>query len=145
LEPLSKGSRLDIQLKEEELRAYYDQHLKAYTYPEMMKIHSLVFSKERMQKAIISLRQGTDFQWLKANAEGQVDKNTAGVLNFDGNLLTTKDLSENAQKSVSGAKTGDFRFLRVRKTTFMFCTSKRSFRLNHNRIQRQENRSQKDL
>jgi hypothetical protein len=77
----------------------------------MMKIHSLVFSKrEDAEKAIISLRQGTDFQWLKANAEGQVDKNTAGVLNFDGNLLTTKDLSENAQKSVSGAKTGDFRF-----------------------------------
>jgi hypothetical protein len=108
---VKKAVAPDVQLKEEELRTYYDQHLKEYTYPEMMKISSLVFSKrEDAEKATISLRQGTDFQWLKANAEGQVDKNTAGVLNFDGNFLTTKDLPENVQKSVSGAKTGDFRF-----------------------------------
>ncbi len=36
-------------------------------------------------------------------------KNTKGVLNFDGNLLTTKDLPEDVRKAVSGAKSGDFR------------------------------------
>ena len=102
----------DIKLKEEELKAYYDQHIKEYTYPEMMKIKSLAFSKrEDAEKAIVNLRQGTDFQWLGANAEGQVDKNTTGVLNFEGNLLTTKNLPENVQKAVSGAKSGDFRLL----------------------------------
>jgi parvulin-like peptidyl-prolyl isomerase len=102
----------DVKLKEEELRAHYDQHIKEYTYPEMMKIKSLVFSKrEDAEKAIVNLRQGTDFQWLGANAEGQVDKSTEGVLNFEGDLLTTKDLAENVQKAVSGAKSGDFRLL----------------------------------
>jgi parvulin-like peptidyl-prolyl isomerase len=102
----------DVKLTEEELKAYYDEHIKDYTYPEMMKINSLVFSKrEDAEKAIVSLRQGADFQWLKANAEGQVDQNAKGVLDFGGNLLTTKDLPENVQKAVSGAKTGDFRLL----------------------------------
>ncbi len=102
----------DVKLNEEELKAYYDQHMKEYSYPEMMKIRSLAFSKrEDAEKAIVNLRQGTDFQWLGANAVGQVDTNTKGVLSFEGNLLTTKDLPENIQKAVSGAKSGDFRLL----------------------------------
>jgi hypothetical protein len=109
---VAKAVAPDTKLKEEELKTYYDQHVKEYTYPEMMKINSLVFSKrEEAEKAIISLRQGTDYQWLKANAEGQVDKNTKGVLHFEGNLLTIKNLPEKVQKAVSGAKPGDFRLL----------------------------------
>jgi parvulin-like peptidyl-prolyl isomerase len=109
---VAKAVSPDIKLKEEELKTYYDKHIKEYTYPEMMKIMSLPFSRrEDAEKAMVSLRQGTDFQWLKANADGQVDKNRKGVLNFEGNLLTTKDLPVNVQKAVSGAKSGDFRLL----------------------------------
>lgn len=100
----------DVKLKEEEIKAYYDQHIKEYTYPEMMKINSLVFGKrEDAEKTITSLKKGTDFQWVKAHAEGQMDRNTKGVLDFDGKLLTTKDLTEEIRKAVSGAKAGDFR------------------------------------
>jgi hypothetical protein len=100
----------DVKLNDEELKAHYDQHIKEYSYPEMMKIRSLVFLKrDDAEKAIVNLRQGADFQWLEANAEGQVDKNTKGVLNFEGNFLTTKNLPENVQKAISGAKSGDFR------------------------------------
>jgi hypothetical protein len=107
---VQKAVAPDIQLNEEELRTYHDQHIKEYTYPEMMKISSLIFSRrEEAERALTSLRKGTDFQWLGANAEGQVDKNAKGILNFEGNLLTTKDLPENVQKVVSGAKSGDFR------------------------------------
>ena len=109
---IAKAVAPDIKLMEEELKTYYDQHVKEYTYPEMMKIKSLVFSKrEDAEKAIVKVRQGTDFQWLEANAEGQVDKNRQGVLVFEGNLLTTKDLPENVRKAVSGAKSGDVRLL----------------------------------
>jgi len=107
---IAKAVAPDIKLKEEELKAYYDQHIQEYTYPEMMKIRGLVFSKrEDAEKALVNLRQGADFQWLKANAEGQVDSKAKGVLSFEGNLLTTKDLPENVQKAVSGAKSGDVR------------------------------------
>jgi hypothetical protein len=116
---IAKAVAPDIKLIEEELKTYYDQHIKEYTYPEMMKIKSLVFSKrEDAEKAIVNLKQGTDFQWLEANTEGQVDKNREGVLIFEGNLLTTKDLPENVQKAVSGARSGDVRLLADPKNYF---------------------------
>ena len=101
----------DVKPKEEELKAYYNEHIKDYTYPKMMKINGLVFTKrEFAEKALEKLRKGTDLQWLAENAEGQIDKsNSKDVLNFEGKLLTTKDLPEGVRKSVSGAKPGDFR------------------------------------
>jgi hypothetical protein len=100
----------DIKLKEEEIKAYYNEHIKEYTMPEMMKINSLAFAKrEDAETAIEKLRKGTEFQWLSANAEGQVDKNAKGLLTFDGKLLTTKDLPEGVQKAMHGARDGDFR------------------------------------
>ena len=101
----------DIKLKEEDLKAYYDDHIKEYTFPEMMKINSLVFAKREFAEMVLEkLRKGTDFQWLAENAEGQIDKsNSKDVLNFEDKFLTTKDLPEGVSKSVSGAKPGDFR------------------------------------
>jgi parvulin-like peptidyl-prolyl isomerase len=100
----------DIKLKEEEMKAYYREHIKEYTMPEMMKINSLAFARrEDAEGAIGRLRKGTEFQWLAANAEGQVDKNAKGVLNFGERLIITSDLPEGVQKAVRGAKTGDFR------------------------------------
>ena len=100
----------DIKLKEEEMKAYYSEHLKEYTMPEMMRINGFVFAKRKDgESAIENLRKGTEFQWLAENAEGQVDKNTKGLLTFDGKLVTTKDLPEGVQKAIHGARTGDFR------------------------------------
>jgi hypothetical protein len=101
----------DIKLKKEELKTYYDDHIKEYTTPEMMKINSVVFAKrEFAEEALEKLRRGTDFQWLAENAGGQIDKrNSKDVLNFEGKFLTVKDLPERVRKSVSGAKPGDFR------------------------------------
>ena len=101
----------DIELKEEELKTYYNDHIKEYTFPEMTKINSLVFRKRELaEKALEKLRKGTDFQWLMENAEGQIDKsNSKDMLSFEGKFLTTKDLPEGVRKSVSGANPGDFR------------------------------------
>ena len=107
---VQKAVEPDVKLREEELKANYDEHLKEYTYPEMMKIVGLVFGKkEDAESAVANLRKGANFQWIKENAEGQVDQNTKGVLVFDGRLLTKKDLPEGVGKAVAGAKTGDFR------------------------------------
>ena len=107
---VQKAVAPDVKLREEELKANYDEHIKEYTYPEMMKIVSLVFGKrDDSERAAVNLRKGADFQWMKENAEGQVDQNTKGILNFDGRLVTTKDLPEGVQKAVTGAQTGDFR------------------------------------
>jgi len=100
----------DVKLKEEELKAHYGQHIKDYTYPEMMKMSNLVFEKrESAEKAIVALKKGTDFRWVKVNAEGQLDRNARGILDLDGRLLITRDLPEELRKVISGAKAGDFR------------------------------------
>jgi hypothetical protein len=116
---VQKAVAPDVKLKEEELKTNYDKHIKEYTYPEMMKIVSLAFGKrEDAEKAIANLRRGTDFQWMKENAEGQIDQGTKGVLSFDGRLLTTKDLPEGVRKAVNGAKTGDFRLYESSKNHY---------------------------
>ena len=100
----------DVKLQEEELKAHYGQHIKDYTYPEMMKMSNLVFEKrESAEKAIVALKKGTDFRWVKVNAEGQLDRNARGILDLDGRLLITRDLPEELRKAISGAKPGDFR------------------------------------
>ena len=47
------------------MKAYYHEHIKEYTMPEMMKIKSLVFAKrEDGEDNIEKLRKGTEFQWI---------------------------------------------------------------------------------
>ena len=107
---IQKAVEPDVKLKEEELKANYDEHIKEYTHPEMVKMISLVFGKRGdAERAIANLRKGADFQWIKENAEGQVDQTSKGVLVFDGRLLTRRDLPEGVAKAVTGAKAGDFR------------------------------------
>jgi hypothetical protein len=98
----------DVKIMEEDLKAFYKAHIQELTLPEMMRIKSLVFVKrEDAEAVILKLRKGTDLQWLMSNADGQVDRVTKNLLDFDGKLLTTKDLPNEISKVVSGARTGD--------------------------------------
>jgi len=100
----------DIKIDQKELKTHYQENMEKYTFPEMMRIKELVFeSKNDAVSAVEKLRKGTDFNWLSSNAEGQVDKNTGGLLRFKGELLTVSSMPEGVQKSVSGANPGDFR------------------------------------
>jgi parvulin-like peptidyl-prolyl isomerase len=100
----------DVKLNEEQVKAYYQTHMAEYMLPEMMRISSLAFEKRADAEAgIEKLRKGTDFQWLSAHAEGQVDKKSNGLLVFEGALLTTADLPEGMRKVISGAKAGDLK------------------------------------
>jgi len=100
----------DIKIDQNELKAHYQENIKNYTFPEMMRIKELVFaSKSDAVSAVEKLRKGTDFDWLSSKAEGQLDKNTGGLLRFKGELLTVSSLPEGVQKTISGANPGDFR------------------------------------
>jgi hypothetical protein len=107
---INKAVAPGIKLKTEEVKAYYKENSKAYTSPEMMKIKSLVFAKEKdAVEALDKLTKGTDFNWMSSHAEGLVDQSEQGLLTFEGNLLVLDSLPEGVQKSVSDAKPGDFR------------------------------------
>jgi len=107
---IKKAVAPDIKLTREELQTHYEEHVKEYTDPEMMRIKSLVFDKRNNAvDAIAKLKKGTDFNWLGANAEGQVDPATKGLLRLEGRPVTVKSLPENIKKALTGSRAGDFR------------------------------------
>jgi len=107
---IQKVIQPDIKLTEAEVKAYYDAHAKEYAAPEMMRIRSLVFTKRGDAENVIEkLKEGAEFQWLAAHAEGQADRNAKGVWSFDGKPITTHDLPEGMQKVIAGARAGDIR------------------------------------
>ncbi len=100
----------DVKITEEEVKTYYDEHASEYTTPEMMKISALIFgTQELADSAMERLKKGADFNWMKSNAEGQVDMNTPGLLNFSGNTIATKSMNEEVRSALLGAKPEDYR------------------------------------
>ena len=99
-----------IQLDMKELQQYYDDHREDFSSPKMIRLRSLIFRhKSQAIDAIDKLTGGTDFDWLAANAQGQVDRSAAGLLRFDGRLLTQQGLPEGLRSAVAGCSTGDYR------------------------------------
>lgn len=100
----------EVKITEGEVADYYKEHQDEFSSPAMIKLKSLAFSKkEYAEAAIEKLRKGTDFAWLKANAEGQATGSSTSFLEFDGSTLVTKNLPEAVRETVAGAKSGDFR------------------------------------
>jgi hypothetical protein len=100
----------EIRITEQELKAHYNSHVTDYTEPAMTRLKSLVFAKRGdAESALTKLRQGAEFQWLAAHAEGQVDRSAKGVVSFEGNPLITEELPEGVRKAIGGAKAGDAR------------------------------------
>jgi len=118
---LQKAIVPEIKIKEEELKKYYNTNITDYTSSEMIKINSIVFAKkEDADNALEKLRKGTDFKWIKDNANGQVDRNTEGILTFENNVLTIKSLSEDLKKAVAGTKSGDFRLYEDSQNKYVY-------------------------
>ena len=101
----------DVKVDEEELKSYYQAHIGEYTFPEMVRIDGLVFSDRKDAEATIEkLRKGADFQWLRANADGQVEAGKGeNLLEFRGQMLDATTLPEEVRKAISGASPGDYR------------------------------------
>lgn len=101
----------DVKVEDEELTSFFQAHIGDYTFPEMVRIDSLVFSnRDSAEDAIGKLRAGADLQWLRANADGQVDPAKAkNLLEFGGQLLDVTTLPDGVRKAVSGAAAGDYR------------------------------------
>jgi len=73
-------------------------------------VRSLAFSRRAAgEDAMRKLREGSDYGWLAANAEGRVAKGTPGVLTLDGQPVTVDSMPHGLQKALAGAKSGDFR------------------------------------
>lgn len=101
----------DVKVGDEELNEFYQAHIGDYTYPEMVRIDGLLFSdRKTSEEAIEKLRKGADFQWLRTNAEAQVDPAKGeNLLDFKAQLLDASTLPEGVRKAISGAAPGEYR------------------------------------
>jgi parvulin-like peptidyl-prolyl isomerase len=101
----------DVKVGDEELKEFYQAHIGEYTFPEMVRVDGLLFSeKKTAEEAIEKLRKGADFQWLRTNAEGQVDPAKGeNLLEFKAQLLDATTLPEGVRKAISGAAPGEYR------------------------------------
>ena len=98
------------KMTEPEVRKYYDAHLKDYSSPEMMRIRGLAFAKRSAaEDATRKLREGADYNWMASNADGQVPRNTPGLLTLDGRPVTITSMPEGVRKVLTGAKAGEYR------------------------------------
>jgi hypothetical protein len=98
------------KMRQEEVRQYYDTHGKEYSNPPMIKARSLAFARRpAAENAVRKLREGTDYRWLAANAEGQVAADAADVLRLDGKPLIIESLPAGVGKALSAGKAGEVR------------------------------------
>lgn len=100
-----------VEVTPDEIEAFYENHVADYTSPEMVRLESLTFDDPATaQRALEHLNSGADINWMRANAEGQVDPESSPVhLRFDARLVTVTSLSESVRKAIAGAETGNFR------------------------------------
>ncbi|SPQ00539.1 conserved exported hypothetical protein [Candidatus Sulfobium mesophilum] len=100
----------EVKTSEQDLKAYYKEHPGDYTTPEMMKVSDLVFeTRELAENALDRLNRGADFYWMKSNAEGQLDSSKPDVLSFPDTTVVTRNLPEGVRKTLSGAKSEEYR------------------------------------
>jgi parvulin-like peptidyl-prolyl isomerase len=70
----------DVEISEEEVRKYYEEHADDFSSPRMLRVNSLVFySLTDAESALRKLNERADFKWVSANSPGQVDKDTEGI------------------------------------------------------------------
>jgi hypothetical protein len=99
----------EVKVTEEEVRARYERRREEFTTPRMFRLEGLAFtSAKAAQAAQEQLRGGADFEWLRANAEGQLPPE-ARQLRFGGALLSASGLPPSLVKALSGAQPGEFR------------------------------------
>jgi parvulin-like peptidyl-prolyl isomerase len=106
---IEKVLKPEITIAPGDLQAYYRQHMERYTYSEMVKLRSLVFTNEPdARSALERLRKGTDYRWIRANAKGQAEAGADGVTRFGEGFVTVGSLPEAVRRALAGTGEGKF-------------------------------------
>jgi hypothetical protein len=99
----------DVKISDADVKKYYEQHKKDFTYPAFFKVESIGFGTLKdAQAAAEKLRAGTDFKWLNANADGKLpdEKLTEGL---PSGAIAATAMTPAFAKAMQGAKRGDYR------------------------------------
>ncbi len=99
----------EVKVTDEEARAYYEKHKGEFTTPTLFKLRALAFGRpEDAEAAFQKLKTGTDFNWMAANADGQLEA-AKQSLHFDQVPVIATSLPAELAGALTGAKSGDYR------------------------------------
>jgi nitroreductase len=98
-----------VKVTEPEVQALYEKRKDQFTFPQMYRIDAMAFDNAKAAQATMDkLKAGTDLEWLRANAEGQL-KPDDQALQFQGTPLSVKGMPVSLAKTLTGAQPGDYR------------------------------------
>jgi nitroreductase len=98
-----------VKVTEADAQALYEKRKDQFTFPQMYRIDAMAFDNAKTAQATLEkLKAGTDLEWLRANAEGQL-KPDDQALQFQGTPLSVKGMPASLAKALTGAQPGDFR------------------------------------
>jgi parvulin-like peptidyl-prolyl isomerase len=99
----------DVRVTEGDVKKYYDEHAAQFSYPAFYTISSIAFERQKAaQAAYEKLKAGTDFKWLKANADGQLAE-AKRAIEFDGSTVSARAIPPDLGRLLANAKSGDLR------------------------------------
>ncbi|WP_243371560.1 peptidylprolyl isomerase [Geotalea sp. SG265] len=132
----------DVKVSDDDIAAYYKEHLNDYTIPAMVKAQGLVFQKKNAaEENMEKLKKGIDFDWVKNNAEGQVDKaQSEHLLEFSGKLLSIATMPDGIRETVQDAKEDDVRMYASPEGYFYVLQVKKVVPATHSPLEKERKR-----
>lgn len=104
----------EIKVKESDIKAYYESHKAEYTFPAFYRLESLAFKDQKAaKKALDKLKAGTDFKWLRANADGVVPVEDSTLV-LPNQPLNASTLASELVDAIGGAGPGEYRIFQER-------------------------------
>jgi hypothetical protein len=115
---LAKGIAADLKVTEAEGQKYYEEHKAEFSSPALYKLEGVAFpTASAAQAALKRLQGGTEFKWLRQNADGQV-KLDDQVMQLEGTTFTAESLPAQLQTVLAGAGRGDYKLCEAAPSQF---------------------------
>ncbi len=115
---VQKAIAPDVKVSEEEGQKYYEAHKAEFSYPGFYKLEGVAFQTSKAAEAALKrLQGGTEFKWVRANAEGQV-KLEDQALQLEGTTFSAASLPPELLTILSGAGRNDYRIYQADASQF---------------------------
>jgi hypothetical protein len=98
-----------IKVTEGEVQALYEKRKAQFTFPQMYRLDGIAFGSAKAAQGVFEkLKGGTDLEWLRANAEGQL-KAEEQALGFAGSPVSVNTMPQSLVKALPGSQAGEYR------------------------------------
>jgi hypothetical protein len=98
-----------VKVTEADAKALYERRKAQFTFPQMYRLDGLGFASAKTTESVLEkLKGGTDLEWLRANAEGQLPAEEQ-QFQLQGAPVSANTMPPSLVKVMTGAQRGDYR------------------------------------